>query len=359
MADSIPEIEWYDGAASGQQRSALMRMQPDRIMISHATACNRPWDNKYHSRSEYTLFVDSGGFSHMMQGTGEYETSDDAYLSYLNKEAPAYWALRDYPCEPGLLEKHDRTVSDHIDYTVDHHVRLLDAASEQSIPGQPIAVLQGWTVDEYLKCFEALRDRGALTNYLGIGSVCRRHQPEEVARIIVRLHEALPGWVDLHAFGVKNEVLQYSEVLDALRSADSGAYAYAFSRHQRQPGESFTFRDAARGWLTWRRRLRELSGTMSLDRTKSPSESTDRECDRTDQTVRDRVWTAMFDLLRSNAMPVSTRDIGLAASVQSSEFDQVEATLQAIASAGWVKRVEEDEEVLWLAGPTAIAEFES
>lgn len=361
MADTIPNLEWYDGAASGQQRSALMRMQPDRLMISHATACHYPWDNCYQSRDDYTLFIDSGGYSHLATGTGEFDSSKQEYLEYVECHEPRYWALRDYPCEPDLLEKHDRTVAEHQRRTLEDHIELLDAAEQRNTPGQPVAVLQGWTVDDYLSHFEVLKDHGALTDYIGIGSVCRRYQPKNVAQIITRLRSEIPPKFDLHAFGVKNEVLQYREVLDSLRSADSSAYAYEFSCHDLADGESFTFRDAARSWLTWRRRLREIASTRSLDGETafSPSENGFDEAvadgSGSEYSIRDRTWSTVLNHLRTGGCPFASEDIKEKVALSAGDRSDIETTLTAMAAHGWITQAEESE--LWTAGPTAAAEF--
>jgi len=59
------DLGLYYGAASGQQRSALQRLEPEGVMISHATANNTPWDGSHDT------FVDCGGYHHMMNGSGD------------------------------------------------------------------------------------------------------------------------------------------------------------------------------------------------------------------------------------------------------------------------------------------------
>lgn len=361
MADTIPNLEWYDGAASGQQRSALMRLQPDRIMISHATACNYPWDNQYQSRDEYTLFLDSGGYHHMNTKTGEYDSSDEEYLKFIEEYSPEYWALRDYPCEPDLLNSLDRSIEDHQQRTLDRHRALLEATTDRNIPGQPVAVLQGWTVDEYLSHFDMLQDQGCVTDYLGVGSICRRNQSRHVAEVLHQLNEKLPNRIELHAFGVKNSVLRYEEALNALRSADSGAYSYGFSRHELKDGESFTFRDAARTWLTWRRRLREIAGTESLKETKPAGDS----LPSADHSIADgsgytrsasgHIWTLVLEYLQDDGSSFSTKKVSSDLE-QAISIEEVSNTLSTMEHHGWIKSTAEDN---WIPGPKAVSAFDS
>jgi hypothetical protein len=246
----MSEIDLYYGAASGQQRSALQRLDPGGVMISHATANNTPW------AGNYDLFVDSGGYHHMITGDGEYEDSDEVYLQYLLKHRPHLYALRDYPCEPELLDTVGRCIREQQQRTTDHHAALLDAVSGHSLADSAVSVLQGWTEGDYLRHLDALRERGCLTSHVAIGSVCRRGYDHEIASIVLRLRDELPPKHTLHAFGVKAGVLRFEEVVDALDSVDSAAYDYAESRvPAKRDTESFTWRDSARAYLNWRHKL--------------------------------------------------------------------------------------------------------
>ena len=247
-------VDVYYGAASGQQRAALRRLEPENVMISHATENNTPFEG------DYSLMVDSGGYHHMNAGTGEYESSDEEYIGYLRDVGPDVWVYRDYPCEPGLLDELGRTVAGQMHRTVRHHDRL-DAKIDDNLRRDGMVVLQGWTTEEYLDCLDRFRDRGLPMHTVGIGSVCRRGQDREIADIILAIRDELDDKTHLHAFGVKGSVLRFKEVCEALDSADSGAYDYKLGRFG--SGAS-TWRDSARYYLNWRNRLSERIGTESL-----------------------------------------------------------------------------------------------
>lgn len=259
MGDDITDIDFYTGVASGQQRSALTRLEPEYIMTSFASANHNPLP------ADHTWFLDCGGFHHMAAGTGEYETSNADYLSYINEYEPDLWALRDYPCEPELLAALGRSVADNQRRTTERHETLLSVAETHGLPGEPVSVIQGWTLTQYLSHLDVLRDRGLLTDYVGIGSICRRGYDKEIAEIILTIRDELPSRCRLHAFGVKGSVLRFAEVVDALDSADSAAYDYAESRTYGSKNESFTWRDSARAWLNWRYRLSNTIGSESLE----------------------------------------------------------------------------------------------
>lgn len=208
------DFTFYFGAASGGSRKALRRLQEPNVMISYATQNNQPWDGIDN------LFIDSGGYS-LMLDEGEHPPVEE-YLGYVRDVEPAYYALQDYPCEPDILEEYGRTVEDHIDRTVDRHIECLDHGGS----GEPVPVLQGWELDDYMDCIDAFRDHGLLpAGRVGIGSVCRRHAEMDIRDIIVAVSEEIDA--GLHGFGVKTSVLNIPGVASVLESADSLAYDMA------------------------------------------------------------------------------------------------------------------------------------
>ena len=86
--------------------------------------------------------------------------------------------------------------------------------------------VQGYEPDEYLVNLDKIKSRGLLTEHLGIGSLCRRGQVKEIARIIRLIHNNVPGWVKLHGFGIKTSVLAQTDARFYLYSADSQSWDY-------------------------------------------------------------------------------------------------------------------------------------
>lgn len=241
------EFRFYFGCASGSSRKALRKMEEPNVMISFATANNTPF------KTIDDLFIDSGGYS-AIQDTGEYDASDAAYLNYLADHAPERYVLRDYPCEPDLLWQLGRTVGEHQQRTTQHHRQLLAVHEQRGLAAEPVAVLQGWTPEQYLSHLDDLRDAGVLTPTVAIGSVCRRHETTTVSTIIHRIRDALGSRHDLHAFGVKTSVLRVPGVVDALDSADSTAYDF---RARMQDAQS-TWREQVYHYLCMKREIEAI-----------------------------------------------------------------------------------------------------
>lgn len=194
-------------------------MEEPNVMISYATANNTPFETIDN------LFIDSGGYSLLKNG-GDYQTSNQEYLDYVEQYGPELFTLRDYPCEPDLLQNRKKTVHEHQQLTTTNHRELLNSIERRGIESQPVTVIQGWKPHEYLVHLDELRQNGLLTEYVGIGSVCRRHQTTRISKIIHTVRRELPQKYKLHAFGVKTRVLKSPQTMDALDSADSTAYDY-------------------------------------------------------------------------------------------------------------------------------------
>lgn len=247
----MSDFDFYYGAASGSSRKALRQLEEPNVMINYATENNKPW------KGIDKLFIDSGGYSFML-GKGEYQTSDKEYLEFIEKHNPDKFALRDYPCEPDVIEKTGKTVKYHQKMTTIRHNNLLDLLSEFDIDSQPVSVVQGWKLEDYLKHLEMLKENDLLTDYVAIGSVCRRNQDHEIRKIIKQISKRI-GSRKLHAFGVKSNVLRFPDVIEALDSADSNAFDYSsrYSENTVTGKGSNGFRNVALHYLKFKKSINE------------------------------------------------------------------------------------------------------
>jgi hypothetical protein len=168
--------------------------------------------------------LDSGGFSELSL-YGDWRTSVSEYVEavrrYSQEIGRLLWAApMDWMCEPFVLAKTGLSVREHQRRTVANYLELCHHASE--LPYIP--VLQGWTLQDYLRCIELYEHAGVnLTDapVVGVGSVCRRQSTAEIGRIMLMLHQA---GIRTHGFGVKKAgVARYGRLLT---SADSMAWSY-------------------------------------------------------------------------------------------------------------------------------------
>jgi len=205
--------------ASGSQHKAVTSIKYPYVLINYMTKNNRP------PPSVRILFVDCGGFPSSFL-YGGYTSSDEDYLRYVKNVNATMFALRDYPCEPQILQKYNVTPIDQIHKTLDNHLKLLELIEKFNVFSRPIPVIQGWELDEYLYCLDLFKEHGLIFDYIAIGSLCRHSATKTIRKIILTLRKELPRWVKIHAFGVKLNVLKDKATWDALYSVDSSAWDF-------------------------------------------------------------------------------------------------------------------------------------
>lgn len=248
---------FFWGAASGSAQKALRKMEESHVMVSYATK------NNGRIGPEDVHFVDCGGApDSFIQGdyaeTGDYVTENSKYLDYVESVNADLWSLRDYPCEEEVLETHGRSIKEHQDMTLNRHRELLDAAAERGIRSQPVSILQGQTINDYLTHLDSLRDAGVLTDYVGIGSVCRRNKEEEIKQIITAVRDALSPSRSLHAFGVKASVLKKRGVVDALSSVDSCAWDYGVRMESQYGDGRYWWKAVVSAYLNYKEKVSNI-----------------------------------------------------------------------------------------------------
>lgn len=231
------ELRFWWGVASGGSRKALRRAQesvktdtpngvidlseypvPEDVFLSYTTQNNEPWTGP-------DWFVDSGGFT-FLDTAGEFQTTVREYVRWLAERDLRidYFALRDFPCEPELLRSTGNSVREHQQFTIRDHVEALEWAERFDLSAEPVAVLQGYDLRDYLWSIDYYRDNGLLTDTVALGSVCARTDTEEIRSIIKQVRDELPERVDLHAFGAKIDILADNDTVAALDSVDTTAW---------------------------------------------------------------------------------------------------------------------------------------
>lgn len=194
--------------------------------------------------------LDSGGFTELSM-FGEWRTKPSQYVTairrYVDQIGRLQWASpQDWMCEPEMLKKTGKKIQTHQWLTVNNYLELRWQAPDLPI----IPVLQGWTLNDYLRHAEMYQKMHLdLENepIVGIGSICRRQHTEEAAQIAQSLQP-----LRLHAFGAKGDAIaKYGQLLS---SCDSMAWSYA-GRSRPDPNcPNKTCSNCLHYALTWRER---------------------------------------------------------------------------------------------------------
>lgn len=253
---SEASVRFFAGAASGGARKALQQLQVRDVMLSYATKNREPWDGIE------SLFIDSGGYSFLV-GNGGYTDSYEEYLSYVRRVGADYYALRDYPCTPELRDKLNASVGEQQARTIARIEEGLEAHEERGLEAEPVAVLQGWHPHDYLRHIDNLRDRGLLTETVGIGSLVRENATGQIRLVIEAVGNELPNR-DIHGFGVKGPTLRARYIREHLTSVDTQSYDLETRYAVREDGETITrdWREYALEFLKQRREMKKANAGL-------------------------------------------------------------------------------------------------
>jgi hypothetical protein len=180
---------------------------------------------------EGAAMLDSGGFTELSK-YGRWTWTAREYIELadeLHTRLGGFdWiAPQDWMCEPFITAKTGKSVREHQELTVANGIELRSLA-----PHLPIRyVVQGYTVDEYLYCVDLYRSAGidlAAEPLVGVGSVCRRQDTDEIHDVFRELYGA---GLSMHGFGVKSA--GFKKYGRYLTSADSLAWSFNARREQK------------------------------------------------------------------------------------------------------------------------------
>lgn len=208
-------MEFYTGTNSPN----WLTMFPHKLFVSH-TRLSR---YKRVPKANVAWSLDSGAFTEISTNGYFKTTAEDYALAatrYASECGNLEWAsIQDWMCEEFILEKTGLSIPEHQRRTVESYHTLRRLAP--TVRWTP--VLQGFTLDDYLRCWEVYEASGvclACQPIVGVGSVCRRQDTKSVEAIIGRL--SAEG-LRLHGFGVKTTgLMRYGHLLT---SADSMAWS--------------------------------------------------------------------------------------------------------------------------------------
>jgi hypothetical protein len=169
--------------------------------------------------------MDSGAFQELYVNS-KYTYSINDYLECVKKFNPTIFVNMDYMCEPFMLKKINSTVRKNQLLTIDNHIKIKDKLDKENIKSKFMGVIQGWDVNDYLEHIDDYKSYGLIEEHMGIGSICRRTEIENIADIIKCIKKELPN-VKLHGFGIKLHTFKtHPELIKMLYSADSMAWSF-------------------------------------------------------------------------------------------------------------------------------------
>lgn len=151
---------------------------------------------------------DSGAFTKVNK-FGGYPEPPEAYARRVHdlheRGVVRYLAIvaEDYMCEPFVLAKTGLTVADHQRLTVERYDALvaeLNRLFNGRVPFHVMPVLQGQTIDDYLRHLAMYGARITPRMWVGVGSVCKRQGRASVVEDILLAIKGVRPDLRLHGF---------------------------------------------------------------------------------------------------------------------------------------------------------------
>lgn len=230
--------------------SAVAKWELNAPLLVSANALRR--DNGQFVQPRADLFagadiaLDSAGFVAMVR-YGGFPWSLRDYVTLAASYPWAWWAAMDYCCEREIAADAAQ-VDERIRKTVLSLRDCNDEAERQGI-ARPLAVLQGWTPADYLRCYEWMLPQN-LPDLIGIGSVCRRplSGPDGLLNVIGYLDGQLPPRHRFHLFGVKGAAVASLAGHPRIASIDSMAWDAGCRRRHKGSRTIDVRADYMRAW---------------------------------------------------------------------------------------------------------------
>lgn len=179
-----------------------------------------------------TWIMDSGAFTAITQH-GDHQLSVEEYAALIQRWSECGHLLaavsQDYMCEPFALERTGLTIEGHQRLTVERYAALRRRVQSTWV----MAVLQGWTPEDYARHVRMYGRLLPQTAWVGVGSICKRNTDVGgVAAVLDAIHDVRPD-LRLHGFGLKVTALADARIRDRLHSADSMAWSWSARRQGR------------------------------------------------------------------------------------------------------------------------------
>lgn len=164
-----------------------------------------------------------------------YPWTVEEYHEWLSQYDFNWAAAMDYACEEVYDPMH--SVEEKIQKTVENTERHFELGPDYNL----LPVLQGRSVDDYVKCYNMLKESSVdipLT-HVGLGTVCRISSSKEIVRTEREIRERCDDIEYIHGFGVKINAYKLGATFE---SADSQAWVYPASN-----GRCYTLEDGKLG----------------------------------------------------------------------------------------------------------------
>jgi hypothetical protein len=246
--------KFYYGIGFGNE----LKLPAKHILIS-ASGCWRKGKNYEFVVPEITstpesIWIDSGGFTYFSRQR-DYPWTVEQYVAFVKefcKKYPQveYVTVMDLPCEPGVNREGGVSNTERIHKTITNTYHCM----KHEIPAKWVAVVQGYSKEDYAYCAFLMHELSLFTPLTAIGSICQRKGTKELKDMILYI----TGLADVkwHTFGMQISVLKDREVADRIYSSDSGAWKF-FSGYTGGNWKPSKYEDKLNNYIRYSRNIDE------------------------------------------------------------------------------------------------------
>jgi hypothetical protein len=237
---------------------------------------------QYSPLQDMDVALDSAGFVALMNfvakgpqkgAAGIYPWRYGQYLELAYLLRPNWFAAMDLCCENSATNGGIDTdwriratatmlegMLDIIEAWQEEYAKDVSATTVANDLKPPVAVCQGWVLDDYLKSLDLTMEVWnrhawlAPPALMGLGSTCRRdlHHPKHgLFAILDGLDGRLPAGLKLHCFGVKGTALERVKMYPFVVGTDSMAFDVTARRNAFAAGISNTMEHRSTVMTTW------------------------------------------------------------------------------------------------------------
>lgn len=232
MSDQIhPPRMYYVVTTTGPQEW----LAGHHVLASAGVAWRNPGNgfNIWTPDDRESLFIDSGGFQATVHYGGEYPYSPTDLFEWAEQVGADYVAGMDWACEEAevLAEIYDhldesdvQDIPTRIDRTIEKQVEQANVYESGDWPFEFVPVVQGLTTDDYRYCARRLREENVASDYMAIGSVCKRDSVDQIRTVLKACQDELPH-TRFHLFGATRHVWKDPRFWGQFASGDTHAWA--------------------------------------------------------------------------------------------------------------------------------------
>jgi len=169
--------------------------------------------------------LDSGAFS-QISAHGKFQMSQEEYAREIERWAGCGQLVaacaQDWMCEPFILEKTGKSISEHQVLTIESYAQLAPLSAVYILP-----ILQGFEPADYVCHLRAYGDMFEPGQWVGVGSICKRNgNPDAIEDVLLAIKSERSD-LRLHGFGIKILALERPTIRSLLHSCDSMAWSFA------------------------------------------------------------------------------------------------------------------------------------